>query len=336
MANYNQVSYGSQGEDVTRLQKLLNQNGYNLRESGTFDTDTETALKSYQEKSGLDADGIAGNQTWSALSGKQTTMPSSGVEQAQAQIAQQLNSGSYQSAWQKQLNDAINKILNREKFSYDINGDALYQQYKDAYITQGQQAMIDTMGQAQAMTGGYGNSYAQMAGQQAYQGYLQQLNDKIPELYQLALSKYQTEGEDLYNQYAVLNAQDAQDYERYADDRAYEYQIGRDEVADSQWQAEFDEAVRQFNFANKLGEFAVQSSGSGGSGVYSSPQSDLETGDVTTMTDVANAAAKLNAAGASPSEVQAVIKDMVNSSGYVSSTSDDLTHLISGYVKTGR
>ena len=29
------------------------------------------------------------------------------------------------------FNDTMNKILNREKFSYDLNGDALYQQYKD-------------------------------------------------------------------------------------------------------------------------------------------------------------------------------------------------------------
>ena len=87
------------------------------------------------------------------------------------------NSGQYQSPWQTQLNDTISKILNREKFSYDLNGDALYQQYKDQYVNQGQQAMMDTMGQAQAMTGGYGNSYAQTVGQQTYQGYLQQLND---------------------------------------------------------------------------------------------------------------------------------------------------------------
>ena len=99
--------------------------------------------------------------------------------------------------WWNKLTDTMNAIENREKFSYDVNGDALYQQYKDQYMTQGKMAMMDTMGQAAAMTGGYGNSYAQSVGQQAYQGYMQQLTDKIPELYSLAMSKYQMEGDEL-------------------------------------------------------------------------------------------------------------------------------------------
>lgn len=258
MANYNQVGYGSQGDDVTELQKLLKQNGYNVQETGSFDSGTQTALKNYQEKSGLDADGIAGTKTWNALNGAKSPT----VEQAQAQLTQQLNGGRYQPAWQNQLNDAISKILNREKFSYDLNGDALYQQYKDKYITQGQQAMMDTMGQAQAMTGGYGNSYAQMVGQQAYQGHLQQLNDVIPDLYQLALSRYQAEGDDLANRYAILSAQEGKEYDRYANDRAYEYQLGRDQIADKQWQAEFDEAIRQYDINH--GIIRPVAGGSGG------------------------------------------------------------------------
>lgn len=122
-----------------------------------------------------------------------------------------------QSQWTQGVNDALNKILNRERFSYDLNGDALYQQYKDQYTTQGKMAMMDTMGQAAALTGGYGNSYAQGVGQQAYQGYLQQLNSKIPELYQLALDKYNSEGNDLQNQYALLADRENTDYSRWQD-----------------------------------------------------------------------------------------------------------------------
>lgn len=110
----------------------------------------------------------------------------------------------YDGDWQKKLDEIINQILNREKFSYDINGDALFQMYQDMYNQGGQRAMMDTMGQAQAMTGGYGNSYAQTVGQQAYQGYMQDLNGMIPELYQLALSKYDRDTEDLYDQYSLL------------------------------------------------------------------------------------------------------------------------------------
>lgn len=141
------------------------------------------------------------------------------VKQAEALLQQQLANkpGAYQSNWQAQLDETLNKILNREKFSYDLNGDALYQQYKDQFTTQGQQAMMDTMGQAQAMTGGYGNSYAQTVGQQTYQGYLQQLNDKVPELYQIALNQYNQEGQDLYNQYGLYADRENLDYGRYRD-----------------------------------------------------------------------------------------------------------------------
>ena len=214
------------------------------------------------------------------------------VKQAQAALQQQLANkpGEYQSQWQSSLDEAMKKILNREKFSYDLNGDALYQQYKDRYIQQGQMAMQDTMGQAAALTGGYGNSYAQGVGQQTYQGYLQGLNDKVPELYRLALDKYNQETSDLYNQYSLLGQRENQDYGRYRDtvsdwnterdyltnrydsERSYDYgkyagerDFGyrqyQDEVAKGQWEKEFEEARRQFNAANGI----VTEGGSGGS-----------------------------------------------------------------------
>jgi peptidoglycan hydrolase-like protein with peptidoglycan-binding domain/uncharacterized membrane protein YgcG len=125
--------------------------------------------------------------------------------------------GEYNSAWQTQLDALMNQIMNREKFSYNFNEDALYQQYKDKYIQQGKMAMADTMGQAAAMTGGYGNSYAQSVGQQAYQGQLDNLNDIVPELYAMALDKYNREGQDLMNQYGLVMDRENLDYGRYRD-----------------------------------------------------------------------------------------------------------------------
>ena len=164
------------------------------------------------------------------------------VKQAEALLQQQIANkpGEYQSNWQAQLDETLNKILNREKFTYDLNGDALYQQYKDQYMLQGQQAMMDTMGQAQAATGGYGNSYAQTVGQQTYQGYLQQLNDKVPELYQLALDQYNQEGQDLYNQYGLYADREEQDYGRYRDALSdYNTELSR-LTEDARYQAETD------------------------------------------------------------------------------------------------
>lgn len=132
-----------------------------------------------------------------------------------------------------QLKEYYDKLLNREDFSFDINGNALFNQYKDFYQKQGQLAMMDTIGQASAMTGGYGNSYATSAGQQAYQQNLDQLNQIVPELYQLALQQYQMEGDQLYNAYGVL-----------ADDRdfAYNKYLGEMDI----WQGDRDFAYTQY------------------------------------------------------------------------------------------
>lgn len=217
------------------------------------------------------------------------------VKKAQDALSQQLANkpGEYQSQWQAQLNDTVNKILNREKFSYDLNGDALYQQYKDQYTTQGKMAMMDTMGQAQAMTGGYGNSYAQTVGQQTYQGYLQQLNERVPELYQLALDQYNLEEDKLYNQASLMAGMEEQDYGRYrdslsdyytelsrlTDDARYqgeqdygkwadkvnlEYGMYRDQISDQQWQAQFDEAKRQYDQQYALTESKTTNNSNGG------------------------------------------------------------------------
>lgn len=136
----------------------------------------------------------------------------------------------YTSQWQTQLNDIMGKITSREPFSYDVNGDALYQQYKDQYINQGKMAMADTMGQAAAMTGGYGNSYAATVGNQAYQASLQQLNNVIPELYQMAYDRYTQEGQDLLNQYGIYSDREATDYGRWSDDRNFNESVRQFEV----------------------------------------------------------------------------------------------------------
>lgn len=301
MATYKQIGYGSQGSEVTELQKLLNSKGsYNLATDGIFGDKTKAAVMDYQEKNNLDVDGIVGDNTWGALTKSNASStgssssasaatntptfeygaykPSDTVAQAEALLQQQLANkpGAYQSSWQGQLSDIIQNIQNRDKFSYNVNEDALYQQLKDQYVLQGQMASMDVMGQAAAMTGGYGNSFAQTAGQQAYQGYLQQLNDRVPELYGMALDQYNQEGQALYDQAALLAQMEDQDYGRYRDqisdyyaeidrlteDARYQgeqdygryldgYQMGygeyRDSVADSQWQAEFDEAKRQYD-----------------------------------------------------------------------------------------
>lgn len=247
MASYAQVSQGSSGDTVKELQKKLNSKGYSLSEDGIFGAKTLAAVKDYQSKNSLQVDGIVGNKTWnSLLSGSNTntqttqqpapaTQPEKSyrydadndpVYQAAKQKVKDLEAAGkpvLQGTYDEQVKTLFDEIMGQKEFTYDLNGDALWQQYKDQYTTQGKMAMMDTMGQAAALTGGYGSSYGQGVGQQAYQGYLQQLNDRVPELYQLALQKYNDDQALLQEKYAAARELRADEYGRYRDETSDYY-----------------------------------------------------------------------------------------------------------------
>lgn len=145
--------------------------------------------------------------------------PSGSVQAAQAYLEQVKASkpGAYQSRWDDELTSLYDQIRNRKKFSYDMGTDPLYQQYREQYQRLGRLAMQDTMGQAAALTGGYGSTYGEQVGQQAYNAYLQNLNDIVPQLQQQAYQRYQDEGTDLYNQYSLVKGREDTDYGRYRD-----------------------------------------------------------------------------------------------------------------------
>ena len=102
-----------------------------------------------------------------------------------------------------QFNDLYGQIMNRVPFKYELDADPLYQQMKTQYTQQGQQAMMDAIGQASAMTGGYGNSYAQGVGNQAYQQYLTELAGQAPALQANAYDIWQGEGNRLLQLYEI-------------------------------------------------------------------------------------------------------------------------------------
>lgn len=68
-----QLSKGMDGNDVKTLQAALIANGFSCGTAGAdgdFGSATDAALRKFQTKYGLVADGIAGNATWSKLLGK--------------------------------------------------------------------------------------------------------------------------------------------------------------------------------------------------------------------------------------------------------------------------
>lgn len=61
------LKLGSNGSLTRYLQIMLNKMGYSLSVDGIFGPNMEAAVKDYQSKNGLDADGICGGGTWSKL-----------------------------------------------------------------------------------------------------------------------------------------------------------------------------------------------------------------------------------------------------------------------------
>lgn len=166
----------------------------------------------------------------------------------------------FESKYEGQISDILDNILNRPKFSYtaeDMTNDDLYKMYRDQYMRQGNLAMRDTMGNAAALTGGYGNTYASAAGQQAYDNYVSMLNDKALDFYDRAYQRYNDEGQNLYNQMNVVTGLDNTDYQRHRDtvsdyyndlnyyngrynqEYGYDYGQYQDRVAADQWAQEF-------------------------------------------------------------------------------------------------
>lgn len=224
-----QLSAGKKNdkEQVREAQRLLNDKfGAGLAVDGIFGPKTHAAVKNYQSANNLQVDGIIGPKTWASLLAGQDSREESdepaisdtvtAAEKAYIDHAATAPRD-FSFAGQGLLDQAKADYLNREAFSYDPTGDALYGQYRDQYIAGGQRAMEDTMGRAAALTGGYGNSYAQTVGQQTYQNYMQQLGDMVPELYQLAFEKYQKAGQELKDRYSLLQGQRDTAYGEYQD-----------------------------------------------------------------------------------------------------------------------
>lgn len=175
---------------------------------------------------------------------------------------------SYTSKYKNQIDELTQQILGREAFSYDPTTDPRYAAYKKEYAREGQRAAADTMGQYAAMTGGMPSTAAVTASQQAGDYYAAQMADKIPELYQLAYSMYQDEGDrqraDLemlmaleqgdYNKYLALLDQYNTDrsfaYGQFADNRAYDYQAERDAVSDQRYDTEWNYQVGRDQIAD--------------------------------------------------------------------------------------
>ena len=81
----------------------------------------------------------------------------------------ELQKPTYTSQYGGVISGLMDKIVNRQPFTYDFNADPIYHQFKDQFVKGGKEAAMNAVANASALTGGYGNSYAVTAGAQANQ-----------------------------------------------------------------------------------------------------------------------------------------------------------------------
>ena len=173
---------------------------------------------------------IIDQSTWDTLNSKFAA--SDAYNQAMQytnQLLEKLNSG--KTSYTDQIKDLMSQILNREDFEYDVDKDTLFQQALASAMGSGKSAMQDTIGQASALTGGYGSTYATSAGNQAYNAFIEDAYNNLPEYYNMALQAYQAEGQEMYQQLDMLNVADATEWGRTYDT----------------WQSNFANAQQMYN-----------------------------------------------------------------------------------------
>lgn len=269
-STYKMVAYGSQGDAVRQLQSELNRHGYQLDEDGIFGKKTRAAVRDYQKKNSLRLDGIAGDETWGSLmaapaaaaeteetAAVPAARPSAKTAQALAKLEQgytpsedvtaaqayrdsvaALRPDAYASAYEQQLAALYQELAGRQPFSYDPETDSAFARYARMYQQKGRAAMEDTMGQAAALTGGYGSSYAENAGQQAYGQYMQELMALLPQFQERAQAAYDKEGQALRERYDLLDKQEKAGYDRWQDGM-------------SEWEKQLSLAQEQYDSASQ-------------------------------------------------------------------------------------
>ena len=212
----------------------------------------------------------------------------------------------YTSQYDQKVNDLYGKIENREPFVYNAADDQLYQQYVDRYQNMGRKAMMDTVGQGAALTGGYTNSYAQNVGQQAYDEYLQGLNDKLMETYQLAYGQYKDQGQDMYNLFNAAGTLAGNDFDRYMQEAQFDWnkQMAQDQMA-----------LEREKFEWQKAQAAAASRGGGGGGGSSKTKDEDDDKPEWDIRYLGNALSAIKEAGGSTADQTAYINDYAEAVG---------------------
>lgn len=162
------------------------------------------------------------------------------------------NKDPFKSAYSEQIAALVQKAQdNTANFKYDPMTDASYQALAKEYARLGDRANENTIANQAALTGGRASSYAVSAAAQAQNQYNQALTDKIPELERLAYDRFNADRNYGLNLLGTMKSLDDSAFNRFTDQRNFNYQQGRDNVADQHWDKTFDYQKLRDNVADQ-------------------------------------------------------------------------------------
>lgn len=171
----------------------------------------------------------------------------------------------YENAFAQQQKDLLDRILNREDFSWSKETDPQWSSYKKSYLREGDRATANALAQASAASGGRPSSYAVNAATQAGDYYAAKLNDVIPTLYQQAYERYLDEYNMKLKDLNAVNQQEQLDYAKYLDrlgqfntDRGFAYQNYADDYDRLRSQLADVQGQDQIDYARYLDEASRQ------------------------------------------------------------------------------
>ena len=123
---------------------------------------------------------------------------------------------SYTEKYEKEIKSLLSD-LSGMSFDYDIENDPVFRLSRDEAVRRGRLAMEDAIGKASALSGGYANSYAASAGQQAFSGETAAIRELIPELYEAAYDRYESERDSLSDRIKLLSSLEDSEFSKYTD-----------------------------------------------------------------------------------------------------------------------
>lgn len=171
----------------------------------------------------------------------------------------------YENTFAQQQKDLLDRILNREDFSWSKETDPQWSSYKKSYLREGDRATANALAKASAASGGRPSSYAVNAATQAGDYYATKLNDVIPTLYQQAYERYLDEYNMKLKDLNAINQQEQMDYAKYLDrlgqfntDRGFAYQNYADDYDRLRSQLADVQGQDQIDYARYLDEASRQ------------------------------------------------------------------------------